>query len=251
MPFNKKLVLSLAVASTLVLSGCAATHVAISKRDLDVQTKMSATIFLDPVSADKRSVYVQVRNTSDQQGFDMEPVVVGAIRAKGYQIVNDPDQATYVLQANVLQVGKIDPSAAEAALRAGYGGAGGAMSGALAGAAAGGLTSPSGRGALAGALIGGAINLVANAAVKDVYYSVTTDIQIKERNRNGKTTTIQTESRLQQGTSGGTQTNYSDTTDWRAYQTRIVSTANKMNLELAEALPVLREGISRSVAGLF
>ncbi|MCC5698300.1 complement resistance protein TraT, partial [Klebsiella pneumoniae] len=52
----------------LMLSGCSATHTAISKRNLQVQTKMSDTIFLDPVADDKRTVFIQVRNTSDQQG---------------------------------------------------------------------------------------------------------------------------------------------------------------------------------------
>ena len=36
------------VAITAVLGGCAAVHTSIAKKDLDVQTKMSDTIFLDP-----------------------------------------------------------------------------------------------------------------------------------------------------------------------------------------------------------
>ena len=44
--------------SAVLLSGCAATQVAISKRNLDVQTKMSATIFLDPVKESRRTVFV-------------------------------------------------------------------------------------------------------------------------------------------------------------------------------------------------
>ena len=55
----------------LALSGCAATSTAVAKRNLDVQTKMSDTIFLDPVTPDERTVYVDVRNTSDQPGLDI------------------------------------------------------------------------------------------------------------------------------------------------------------------------------------
>lgn len=47
--------IALITAAAFVLTGCAAAHVAISKRDLDVQTKMSDTVFLDPVGADKRN----------------------------------------------------------------------------------------------------------------------------------------------------------------------------------------------------
>jgi hypothetical protein len=39
-----------AVALLLALSGCAATTTAISKRTLDVQTRMTDSIFLEPVT---------------------------------------------------------------------------------------------------------------------------------------------------------------------------------------------------------
>jgi hypothetical protein len=45
----------LAIMTILViLSGCAAVHTSIAKKDLDVQTKMSDTVFLDPVGPDKK-----------------------------------------------------------------------------------------------------------------------------------------------------------------------------------------------------
>ena len=56
----------------MFLSGCAASSVMISKRNLDVQTKMSETIFLDPVSPDQKVMYVEVRNTSDKDNFELE-----------------------------------------------------------------------------------------------------------------------------------------------------------------------------------
>ena len=56
----------------LFLSGCAASQVMISKRNLDVQTKMSESIFLDPVSPKLKVIYVEVRNTSDRDNFDLE-----------------------------------------------------------------------------------------------------------------------------------------------------------------------------------
>ena len=53
------------------LSGCAAVQTAISKSDLDVQNKMTDTIFLDPVSQSKKTVYVQVKNSSDKPDIDL------------------------------------------------------------------------------------------------------------------------------------------------------------------------------------
>ena len=84
---------------------------------------MSDAVFLDPVASDKRTLFVQVRNTSDQPSFTIEPALKAAIAGKGYRIVDDPDRATFKLQAQILSVAKTDPTAAAAALSAGYGGA--------------------------------------------------------------------------------------------------------------------------------
>ena len=89
-----------------LLGGCAATHTAIAKKDLDVQTKMSDAVFLDPVGPDKRSIFIQVRNTSDKPNFDIEAPVKMAIAARGYRVTDDPEQAHYKLLAQVLQVSK-------------------------------------------------------------------------------------------------------------------------------------------------
>ena len=198
-----------------VCIGCAATHVAISKRDLDVQTKMSSTIFLDPVAKNKQVIYLQVRNTSDKSDLKIEDSIRSGITGRGYKIVKDAGRAHYMLQINVLQAGKIDPAAAQAAFGAGYGGA---MTGILAGAAAGG----SGRDAATGGLLGGIIETVSGAFVKDVTYSIITDLQISERNGGG----------------------------WKRYQTRVLSTANKVNLEFPRLSPASK-GLIASISGLF
>jgi outer membrane lipoprotein SlyB len=238
----------LALASLCALSGCAATQVAIAKRDLDVQTRMSATIFLDPVRADQRTVLVQVRNTSDRPDLDPTETVIESLRARGYSVVSDPSQARYFLQANVLYVGKSSPIASQTMLGGGYGSAvSGAALGIGVGSATGGM---SGRSVAAGAVLGGIAETVAGAFVKDVHYSIVTDVQIKERVE-GKATQVSATHELRQGTSGTERVSYSDSSDMRAYQTRIVSTANQVNLEFNEALPALRAGLVRAMAGLF
>ena len=113
---------SLAICAALsILLGCAAVHTSIAKKDLDVQTKMSDTVFLDPVGPDKRTIFVQIRNTSDRS-FDIEGAIVSALVARGYRVTQDPDAAHFRLLGNVLSVAKASPTAAEAALASGYGG---------------------------------------------------------------------------------------------------------------------------------
>src|SRR6185437_12014716 len=106
----------------MLLSGCAASQTMISKRNLDVQTKMSETVFLDPVGPDKKVIYVEVRNTSDKDNFDIETPIKDAVAKRGYRVTQNPDEAYYRLQANVLSVAKTDPTAAQQALAGGYGG---------------------------------------------------------------------------------------------------------------------------------
>jgi len=243
------------MAGASILSGCAASQIAMSKGELDVQTKMSASIFLDPVSPNEMTIFVQVRNTSDKPQLDMSPEIASAIMAKGYRIVNDPKQAKFYLQANVLQVGKTDPTAIQAQLGHGYGVGGGVGAGVVSGLALASISSgrygANNNALMTGALIGGVAEFVAGSLVKDVYYSIVTDVQIKERLADGKSADLHSNHLNQQGTSGSEQVSYNDRVDMKTYQTRIVSVANKMNLEFAEAAPALRTGLTRALAGLF
>lgn len=228
-----------------VVSGCAATQTAISKRDLDVQTKMSDSIFLDPVTSDKQVVYVQTRNVSDRPQLDLGPELAAAVQARGYQVTDKLEDAHYLLQMNVLYVGKADPSAAEKAFAGGYGSViGTAAAGAAAGSAVGGYDA-----AVAGGLIGGALAVVADAAVKDVTYTIMTDVQVSERTDTA--VTEKTEQSLTQGSGGTREVTAEETTNWKRYQTRVMSTANQVNLDFEDALPRLRQGIVRSVSGIF
>ncbi|HQY22515.1 MAG TPA: complement resistance protein TraT, partial [Gammaproteobacteria bacterium] len=120
----------LLISALTLLLGCGATHTAINKRKLDVQTKMSSTVFLDPMTSDKKTVYLQIRNTSDKSELDLEHPVAEVMLAKGYTRVMAPEQAQILLQTNILQVGRSDLRAADHALNQGFGAAlGGAVAG--------------------------------------------------------------------------------------------------------------------------
>jgi hypothetical protein len=248
----RTLLLGLAIAlGAGGLGGCAAVHTSIAKKDLDVQTKMSDTVFLDPVSPDKRVVYVQIRNTSDKSNFDVEQPIKAAIANRGYRVTYNPDEAHYWLQANVLSVAKTDPTAAESALHAGYGGplAGAAMGAAIGGGVGG--WHGAGVGGLAGAFVGAAVETVANASVKDVTFMVVTDIEISEKVKEGVVVREDTQLSRKQGRSGSSKQTSSEVVDRKKYRTRIVSTANKVNLEYPEAAQPLTDGVVRAVSGMF
>lgn len=233
---------------TAILVGCSATHTAINKRTLDVQTKMSSTVFLDPVTSDKHTVFLQLRNTSGKPELNLTHCMAEAIESRGYRIVSTPEEAHYLLQTNVLQVGKSDLKSAEQALNQGFGAA---FSGGVVGAAVGSLGSQRSDYMVVGGLLGAAVSTVADAMVQDVVYSVVADVQLSERVGNSVMVTEKTKSKLKQGTSGIKEVTSTEKINWKRYQTRIVSTANKVNLSFEKAAPELMRGITHSIAGVF
>lgn len=228
--------------------GCAATQVAIEKKDLKVETLMSDTIFLDVEKNLPRTVYVDIRNSSDKD-FDLLGPVTAKLAQRGYTVVADPAAASYVLQVNILQVGQADPSALRTSVYSGYGGAlAGGLAGAVIGAATGHGSGAYYGGAIGG-LVGGAAELVAGSMVKDVTFSVITDVMVSEKTRDKVYESQQ--ANLAKGKGTTVTQSIQKTSDRQRYQTRIASSANKVNLKFEEALPALQDGLARSIAGIF
>jgi hypothetical protein len=148
------------------------------------------------------------------------------MEAKGYRIVSDAAKAHYMLQANILQIGKQKPEMAWHYLSSGWGSA---LGGAMTGAAIGGLAAHNhGDGALVGGLLGGAVSYVADSMVEVVNYTMVTDLQISEKSQEK-----------------------SSKDDWKRYQTRVVSVAQKTNLKFEDAEPALKQGLIQSISGMF
>ncbi|HHT0604943.1 TPA: complement resistance protein TraT [Legionella anisa] len=243
---SKMISKTLLISTVVVLTGCAATQTALEHRSLQVSTKQSETVFLDPVPKAQKTVYVAVKNTSDEE-LDIAPQLKTALSSHGYKIVNNPNSAHYLLQANVLKVGKMSVAASQSALGGGYGSA---IAGAVAGTAAGSLTN-SGTGMIAGGLAGGAIGLVSDSLIKAVNYTMITDIQISERVGTGIKVNERFQSRLKNGNSTVTSQTLSRDSQFQRYRTRVVSNADKVNLKFAEARASLEQGLVKVISGIF
>ena len=231
-----------------LVAGCATVDTAISHRHLTTQTKMSEPVFLNPVSKREKSVYVAVENTSDKPNLHLKSLLTRDLKQKGYRIESNPRYAHYLLQANVLKIVKTNPNTAHGFLGSSYGEA---ISGALVGGTTGALVdNSSATGSLAGSLIGGLAGTVAHALVKDNVYVVVTDIQISQRV--GKGQVIQkTASAFTQGTDSTTTQFRKTRTDWQRYRTRVVSTADKVNLTFDKAKDLLMKQLANSISGIF
>ena len=240
------------IGACAVFSACAAMETSMAKNELEVRTQMSETIFLDPVGPVNRTIYIEVRNTSDRDHFDIEAPIIAAIGRGGYRIVDDPEHAHYWLQANVLMVEKSTKDDAQQSLLNGYGGAlGGAVAGAAVGAATGGSGETIALTALVGATIGLIGETVGNAMVDDVLYVAVTDVQVVEKAKQGVEIHSQSQQSLTQGKDGRLSQQFQEVTNRKKFRTRVVSTANQANLDYEEAKTLLASGLTRSLANLF
>src|SRR5215217_2156009 len=160
----------------------------------DTDLVSSNTLFLDPTTIN--TVFVQARNASDNQGVTLNDL--GArLTAKGYQIVQDPAAANYVVLANIVYCNITKPEMpVEAMVAGGYGSGfgsslmGGLQSvagmasmagpqGAIGGAALSmGLSAVSGIGSAVGSLFGGSSK---PKMPDDVNYACVADVQITDR----------------------------------------------------------------------
>ncbi|MCF6158027.1 MAG: complement resistance protein TraT [wastewater metagenome] len=230
--------------------GCAATQVALENKKLKIETQMTDTIFLDIENRIKKTIYVDIRNTSTQD-INVESLLIYNLKTKGYTITNTPEEAFYILQGNILYVGKTDPSALR---ESSYDNYGSAIGGSIAGAVVGGITGESSTSAAYGAGIGaltqaGIGDLVIGSLVKNVTYTIVTDLMISEQSTQSVIQTL--ESELQQGKGAKIKQTLESAVKRKRYQTRIVASANKVNLEIEDALPIMEEGIARSISGIF
>lgn len=209
------------ISSTVLvaaLTGCAATQTVIEHGRLTVNTQQSKSIFMDPVPNSQKTVFISVKNNTEEEVY-IASSLKSRLSESGYKVFNSADKAHYVLQTNVLQIGKMSASASSTALGGGFGSA---LAGATAGAAVGTLTNSS-NGIIAGGLSGGVIGLAADALVKDVSYTMITDVQITEHKAKSL----------------------------KRYRTRIISSANQVNLKFKDAKPLLEKGLVKAISGIF
>ena len=246
---RKTIIQTVAAVSLIFVFGitsCNTTTKLIRHGKLEVQTKMSDTVFLGPVADDKKTVLLQIRNTTDKSGLDIASQVRSAVQGKGYKIVTDPKFANVMIQANILQVGK---STLEDPFELLSGGYGSGLVGFGTGAALSGVFGSSGRGMLRAGLLTGAANTILDAAVEVVNFTMITDLQISEK-ADGEIVDESSDANLKQGNSGFKKSTWKSRTNWKRYQTRIVSLARKTNLKFEEAAPELVTGLVNSIAGV-
>lgn len=255
-----------------------ALHTSVAKGKLDVQTRMSETVYLDPVEPELRTIFIDIRQTAAEYRLPLAADIRSLLLSRGYQLVDSPQLAQYWLQVNVRTVLKERP---EVVLASGeynmspeqihqllYPGIAlpepesptavrqrrASNVAVYADASYG--TDIDGKD-IARALVvlaawAGA-EYVGNQLVQDKYFTMLTDIQLAERIAPDSIGLVQETStqQLKQGDSGNIELLWELATDRRKYQVKVVSFANKANLSWDDAEQPLHQGLLRSLAGIF
>lgn len=238
----KRLITVFIVLICFVLGGCGSVSTLIKKRDLDVQTKLSKTIWLDPSVSTEKTIFVQIRNTTPQR-LNIETAIKNSLMNKGYKVVSNAKSADYWLQANVLKLSKYDARKGSA-FESGILGAG-------VGAAIGAYNTDSVNTAIGLGLAGGLVATALDSLVEDINYIMVTDLLISEKIAENQVVTNQNVNLISQGTQGKVVSTSTIKTTRNKYQTRIVSVANKVNLKFEEAKPILENELITVISNIF
>ena len=216
-------------------------------KDTDLIT--SNTFFLPPSTAN--TAFIQARNSSDNQGVSLNDLG-SRLTAKGYQVIQDPSAAHYIVLANIVYCNVTKPEMpVENIVAGGYGsGIGSSIMGGLHGLS--GMASMAGpQGALAGTAasmglsaiegVGSAIGSMFSGPSTpkmpdDVNYACVADLQITEQ---GATASAPSAAKPGSDAQPG------------IYQTRLAADVHQKKLDEAEATPLLQQRLSAAVAGNF
>ncbi len=212
---------SFIMLGSMNLTGCAASRMMIRYGDLDTQTRMSESVFLELRSDLPRTVYIAEASTAGRD-LTVRPSLERGLMGSGYALAETPDEATYIIQINHLSLEEIelsgDQTLGDALGSAFAAGAGAALATDILGA--------SGAAGEVGLAVG-VLGFLFDSSTKHIAHTLTTDVLVTERVPGGE-----------------------GAPEFRSHQTQIVSGASKVNLELEEGLPAMVSGLSASLAGM-
>jgi len=242
---NQTIMLLLVLVALIVLSGCAGTIKAIENTGMTTKVKMSDAVMLDPMNLEKnRSIYVRVANTSEMQELAFAQMLKDQLTSKGFKIVQNPSEAGYMIQAQVLYMSHVKDGSMTADAAA-AGGAGGMLFGSSIGSGF--------RGNAGASLVGGIIGSVGGALIGKLVHVDTflgvVDVQIKEKVEGGVSGT--TTADVKTGSATTTHTTRAIQSDYIEYRTRIAASATQTNIDKVQAAAVLSDKLATQISGLF
>jgi Enterobacterial TraT complement resistance protein len=188
----------------------------------------------------ERTIYVHVGNISENQEVSLNGIP-GQLSVKGYQVVKDPAQAHYWLQAHVVYCHKAKPgvtaeSVAQTGFGAGIGSGGAAMAGAnpFMFSGSGGQQQMPDINAMMSMAMAGSMGGMKQPPPEGILYMCVADVLVTEQTSTTAAKTVAT-----------------STSQAATYTMRSVGHVIQKELNIAEATPIIQEKLTIGIAGLF
>lgn len=203
------------VVIAILISGC-------STLSLETNVKMTKSVWLKPVEKEKRSVYISLKNIS-QENLEILPILKSRLEAKNYVLVDNSNNADYVLMINILFANNLKEAYA-------------IKNAAGIGIATGIIAAAGNSGAKDSLLIGATAALatgLVTKALEDETYRAVVDVTVEEKREEiGVSSEV-----MGQG--------------YKTHQTRVLAEAVQTNLKLDEALPALSNKVAMQISNIF
>lgn len=219
---------------------------------------------LEPPRPEDKNVYISFRNISDAQSVDLTDELRNAARQQGWNIVRDPQEATYRLRASLRYFGEVKPESGGAHIARNMGVISGAAVGVGTGALAANATDNWAAGAVVGAGAGGLVGQgIANAS-RPREWAMIIDFVLEEYNeqpieyelmRDTGASTRDTAGTGNSRMAAGGGTRGSNTSSGRMTKSsnyfphgvRLSAWANQMNMKEDEAMPLIKDRTEKIV----
>lgn len=262
--------LACGIAAMSTLTGCTAAARGLGKITANKYANPnSGTVWvvpppqLEPPAPEDKKVYVSFSNISDAD-VDLTGLLQEAARAQGWEIVPNPQEATYRLRARTRFFGEVEPESGGASAARAMGWISGAAVGVGTYALVESATDSWAAGTAAGVGAGGLVGLGMTNASKVREWAMITDFVLEEYSEEeiefellsandsaGTTTagvgndrTAEGGATSQRNETTGTMTRQSN---YFPHGVRLSAWANQMNMKEDEAMPLIRERVERVV----
>jgi len=235
-------ILSIAVAG--LVGGCAMVEKSVGTyKEMKVQTKTSSALFVDPVPRERRTIYLDVKSgvdTFDRKAFREYVMKQFGTNDNGYQIVDDPDAAQFTMAAYVLNLEETTAEKAAEKLvehttvRDRRGRVQSVST----------TTTEQPKTNLAEMVTG------KNTSSKKII-ALVCDVQIRERAAEGVMVRKDSQVDARVADVGSARQTVSEVSDRKEYRTRILTTAEGTNFELAEVQAEMFKKTAAAMSGFF
>ncbi|MEQ8317476.1 MAG: complement resistance protein TraT [Phycisphaerales bacterium] len=271
--FRTTLLAAATIAGLLAISatsGCTASARLLGKATANKYANpQSGTVWvvpppqLEPPAPEDKTVYVSYQNISDAD-VDLTQLLRDAASAQGWQLVANPQEATYRLRARTRFFGEVEPESGGASAARAMGWISGAAVGVGTYALVESATDSWAAGAASGAAAGGLVGLGISNASKVREWALITDFVLEEYSPNpiefelladsdssGTTTAGVGSGRAADGgatsqRTGSTAT-MTRTSNYFPHGVRLSAWANQMNMRENEAMPLIRNRVENVV----